>query len=888
MAVVTQSEYERIIQKGIARSSGSSSDQITQSDISKVNQYRLENKLQPYYFSNTKGWIAKEPSGTIRFQPSGQTQQATQYVQTYTAPQTKKEVTASTLLKELRSVPLEQQREYVLSRSPQAREVERNVNDSLISVSGRSLKQESLLKSQFGEYQESKYKFNISPSTTTVKEFKTTESVVPLSLESAATGTRLRYTSGSSQLISKREKESSIVTPSGKLIQFGTVQQQPKIYFGSVAGISNEIKERGLSEQAQKDIQFYAKGQEKISKGYEKAFEYTGLKAQPENKISLSKEGIFLGGFEELKAYTRTAYGYTAAPIQIGLSGLIISRAVYDNPKYAFSKIPEALKKTPSTLKENFNYKTAEGRGNIIFTALGGYSTYKYLSTPKGIETAPSVSIKSKTTTKGTVEGGFPKALGQKTTTIVQYTTKTPLGTKVPTKITIYPSGKQAITQQIGGKTIRTLYSPLEKTNFLSQFTKKNAIVETYKGGKLISSKKTYIEPPKNLDIKFLEQKQISKPIQLEKRIQENIVKQQYRKTSTSGIIGKQGSKIIKGDVVIQNKATALTKSFPKERILLEKQVGKPVLKEYTATPSRVEIVDFAKRELKLETKLLNKETAGRFNLKYEASSGIPSKTIFEYKQTASGTFKFQNPEISKLRIESNKPSIFNLKSYGKKATILQQTYETVQVPKLQSTLRQPTSISFGLPTTQSAIGGISLFQIPKSNLQPKQNQPYFIESIPIQKTNLEIKETPKYDSEIKPISETKFSSETKYISTVKPRLKSSVKQAPILKQTSVQIPSVISTGVTRPSPINTGFKLKIPKIQPPVRIGVLPPIFFGKPSSKSTTTNFITRGKQAKAYKPSLYSVGFEIRGKSTKIGILSGLGIRPITKEIKKKRSF
>lgn len=91
--------------------------------------------------------------------------------------------------------------------------------------------------------------------------------------------------------------------------------------------------------------------------------------------------------------------------------------------------------------------------------------------------------------------------------------------------------------------------------------------------------------------------------------------------------------------------------------------------------------------------------------------------------------------------------------------------------------------------------------------------------------------------------------------------------------------PSISPSPSPSPSP-----SIGIPP-SPPSR----PPMRFTRDIGIPTPKKFYKGAKQPKEYKPSIYAIGFGIKGKPSKAGIITGLGIRPIpvtTKTKKKKR--
>ena len=73
---------------------------------------------------------------------------------------------------------------------------------------------------------------------------------------------------------------------------------------------------------------------------------------------------------------------------------------------------------------------------------------------------------------------------------------------------------------------------------------------------------------------------------------------------------------------------------------------------------------------------------------------------------------------------------------------------------------------------------------------------------------------------------------------------------------------------------------------KPPGFFGGLPPIpFIPGGSGSQSFKGFGFRGKQKKGYTPTGYSAAFNIKGTPTKLGTMSGLGIRPIRRKKRKK---
>lgn len=114
--------------------------------------------------------------------------------------------------------------------------------------------------------------------------------------------------------------------------------------------------------------------------------------------------------------------------------------------------------------------------------------------------------------------------------------------------------------------------------------------------------------------------------------------------------------------------------------------------------------------------------------------------------------------------------------------------------------------------------------------------------------------------------------SETKPISITKTQ--------PITKTKAITVTKTITTPTTQFYPTSYNFiTTPIPPIPPPPP----PPpggLGFWWPSGVGGSRTIIKRKslKQPKAYTPSGFSAAFGIKGKSSKIGVLSGLGIRPI----------
>jgi len=144
----------------------------------------------------------------------------------------------------------------------------------------------------------------------------------------------------------------------------------------------------------------------------------------------------------------------------------------------------------------------------------------------------------------------------------------------------------------------------------------------------------------------------------------------------------------------------------------------------------------------------------------------------------------------------------------------------------------------------------------------------------------------PKTETIIKtsPISKTSSIQRVSPILDLSPAQTTKISQTQKQKQQQRQKLTPITTTITTPT---TPTILTPPTTNPPFTPPVAPPTFIPPPPTfeyfpkmslglgKSYSRKKV---KQPKEYTPSAFAAGFKIKGKSTKLGIKSGLGLRPI----------